>query len=256
MNELFPKSAAAASHIGLRRKENQDIALIAGEYIRDKSIVLEECTVSYPFIAAVADGMGGHAAGEVASETALRGLEKKITGILSETWNNGQEASEKTAEIITDLHHEIFDLSKKNSKMQKMGTTLTGIVIGAPGVIHMFHVGDTRLYLFKKGHLSQLTRDHSIQSDKSFNFLSNDLVNSMGGGIEKFYVDIQQISEKINAGDLLLLSSDGLHGIVSDDEIVEVLNMDTSLQEKVELLQQKALQGGGYDNITLILLAF
>lgn len=256
MNELFPKSAAVVSNTGLKRKENQDIALLAGEYIRDNTIVLKECTVSYPFIAAVADGMGGHAAGEVASEIALKGLEITINNLLPETWGNEQRTSERITEIITDLHHEILDISRENLKMEKMGTTLTGIVIGDPGNIYMFHVGDTRLYHFHKGDLNQLTRDHAIKREKSIRFSSNALVNSIGGGLDKFYVDFQQISEKIHSGDLLLLSSDGLHDIVPDDELAEVLKSDTSLEEKAQLLLHKALDGGGYDNITLVLLAF
>ncbi len=256
MNELFPKSAAAISHIGLRRKENQDMALVADEYIRDKSILLETCAVSYPFIAVVADGMGGHAAGEVASEIALRSLEKKISSLLPEAWGDEQKAYEKIKEIITGLHYEILDISKKNANMENMGNTLTGIVIGAPGSIYMFHVGDTRLYHFQEAILSQLTRDHAIKRDTNVSFLSNNLVNAMGGGQEKFYVDIEQISEKVHAGDLLLISSDGLHDLISYDEIAEVLNMVASLHEKAQLLLQKALDGGGYDNITLVILEF
>ena len=256
MNKPFPKSAVAVSNIGLRRKENQDIAFLEGEYIRDKSIVFEECIVTYPFIAAVADGMGGHAAGEIASEIALKGLEITIKGLPSETWDDKQKASDKITEIITGLHYEILDISKENSNMEKMGTTLTGIIVGATGNKYMFHVGDTRLYLFQNDDLTQLTRDHSIKREKSVSFASNALVNSMGGGTDKFYVDFLEISEKVYAGDLLLLSSDGLHDLVTYDEIIEVLNMDTSLQEKSQLLLQKALDGGGYDNITFVLLEF
>ncbi|MCB1174461.1 MAG: serine/threonine-protein phosphatase [Leptospiraceae bacterium] len=256
MNTLFPKSAAAVCDIGSRRKENQDMALVGGQYIRDARLNFEECVVSYPFLAAVADGMGGHAAGEVASETALRGLERRIQEVAAHTWENEKVAVAALEQIFADLHAEMLQLSRGNPAMDKMGNTLTGVVIGAPGKMYSFHVGDTRLYLWHQDQLQLLTRDHSLKRETSRSFSSNFLVNAMGGGLENFYVDIQALAGKLEAGDMLLLSSDGLHDKIPHAELVAVLGQGGALPDKAEQLLQAALQSGGYDNISLILLAF
>ena len=255
MSNLFPKSAAALSNKGLRRKENEDMALLCGKFIREESLLIRECPAEYPFIVAIADGMGGHAGGKVASEATLRRLQEKIDGSPKGFWEEESEVPPKLTDLVSSLHAEINEQSSANTELAEMGTTLSGILVTSPGKVFLFHVGDTRIYRFRQGELHLLTRDHSMQGQGP-SFTANALVNAIGGGVERFYVDVEQIDDALQEGDLLMLSTDGLHDKVEEEEISKQLALQDSLEAKSANLLQMALEAGGYDNVTIVLLAF
>lgn len=255
MNTLFPKSATALSDKGLRRKENEDMALLCGKFIREENLSISNCDQEYPFVVAVADGMGGHAGGKVASETALQKLQEKVQSVPAAFWEEESQISPKLTEIITSLHNEIIEQSRDHAELAEMGTTLSGVLFSSPGKTFLFHVGDTRIYRFRQGELHLLTRDHSMQG-QGHSFTANALVNAIGGGVERFYVDVEQIDNAIQESDLLMLSTDGLHDKVAEEEITKQLAMLGTLEAKSTNLLQMALQVGGYDNVTVVLLAF
>ena len=231
------------------------MALFGEKYIREDNLTVNECPLTYPFVVAIADGMGGHAGGKVASETVLHGLQEKINSVPPKIWEDEAQVPGKITEVVSSLHTEILKQSNEEPELKKMGTTLSGVVISAQGQMFLFHVGDTRVYRFRHGELLQLTRDHSMNGD-GHSFSSNVLVNAIGGGIERFYVDVEQIDKKIQDGDMLLLSSDGLHDKVTGEELIKVLEGSERLEAKSARLLEIALHAGGYDNVTIVLLDF
>ena len=255
MSNLFPKSAAAVSDKGLRRKENEDMALLCRKFIRENSLSISECPAEYPFIVAVADGMGGHAGGKVASEATLRRLQEKMNRSPKGFWEEESEVPPKLTDLVSSLHAEINEQSSANTELAEMGTTLSGILVSSRGKVFLFHVGDTRIYRFRQGELHLLTRDHSVQG-QGHSFTANALVNAVGGGVERFYVDVEQIDDTLQEGDMLMLSTDGLHDKVEEEEISKKLALQDSLEAKSGNLLQMALEAGGYDNVTIVLLAF
>ncbi|MFO7818709.1 MAG: Stp1/IreP family PP2C-type Ser/Thr phosphatase [Halanaerobacter sp.] len=203
-------------------------------------------------IIAVADGMGGHKAGDVASSTAIKVIENydfRRNDIIS-----------SVRECINLVNNKILAKSNNSSKYQGMGTTLTlGVVQNNYLVVG--HIGDSRAYLYHNDSLKQLTNDHSYVADLLKKGIitkeeaknhpkKNMLLRALG--LEKD-IEIDIMDYDLVSGDLLLFCSDGLTNMKSDEEIESILRKDLSLQEEAELLSNKANEAGGYDNITAVL---
>lgn len=203
----------------------------------------------------VADGVGGSNAGEVASQFVATNLYDILI--------NYEEVliAEELAEILKKINNRLIEQSKSSSLLTGMGTTLVFLVHNH-GHTFIGNVGDSRAYLFRKGILSQITKDHSlvqemvdsnaISPEEAFNHPLKNII-TMAMGNETISPDIfeQELLEK----DTILLCSDGLTDMVTDSEIETILKQDDSLDDRLELLKERVFNYGARDNLSLILIS-
>ncbi|HEX7052178.1 MAG TPA: protein phosphatase 2C domain-containing protein [Longimicrobiales bacterium] len=239
-------SVAALTDRGRKRSGNED-ALLA---LPDTGLFI------------VADGLGGHAAGEVASGIAVEVIGAKLAGIAGALPAPALEAPLRSAMIAA--HHAIRARAAHEPEKTGMATTLTALAIADDG--HAFrigHVGDSRAYLLRDGRLRQLTTDHTwVQQQIESGLLSpararthpNAGVLTRALGIADGDPKIDIIPGRIEPGDLLLLCSDGLTGPVADADIRAILDRDLPLDALAAQLVDAANLRGGPDNITVILI--
>jgi protein phosphatase len=243
--ELDLGCACGATDIGLFRENNQDNFLVAPE----RNLMM------------VADGMGGHAAGEVASAAALEAVRQFMDAL-------PVEAGESDAAMAALEHALAFanqrlyaeNCARGQADGSGMGTTLTGAWQAVPGgPLLAFHVGDSRLYRYRRGELVQLTRDQSLYQQALDSGQSgplpprNLLLQALGPAPEV----VPELRAHLTApGDLYLLCSDGLHGATADDVIAAILDGATrdGLPACCARLIGQAKRDGGRDNITVLLL--
>jgi serine/threonine protein phosphatase PrpC len=224
--------SVARSDIGLVRNINEDACL------------------AHPRVLAVADGMGGHAAGEVASSTVITTLLKNLDRELSKDWITTTIllGSKKIAEAI-----------HSDSEKEGMGTTLSLILsTGDTGIIG--HVGDTRVYRFENDTLDQLTEDHTyvqelvdrgeITAEEALIHPRRNLLMRAIDGARTIDIDVLEVP--LALGQRYLVCSDGLAGVISDIAIAEALQIE-DMTLAVETLVQKALDNGAPDNVTVVL---
>lgn len=262
---------AGLSDRGKVRDENQDHFLVvrAGRYAETIATSLPpgeipERSEDRGLLMMVADGMGGQAAGEVASRTVLVTLTHLILN--HPEW--ALRVDEKSAADIQDravarykaLDAALAERMQADPSLKGMGTTLT--VAYSLGLdVFIAHAGDSRAYLFHEGSMRQLTSDHTyVQRLVDAGMLSreaaaghqlrNALTNVLGGGKRSVEVDLQRL--RIAAGDRLLLCSDGLTGTMNDDEIAGILWRSASAGESCRRLVDLALERGAPDNVTVV----
>jgi protein phosphatase len=220
------------------------------------------------YLMVVADGMGGHAAGEVASRLAigaLVGLALHIPDWIF--WVDAEHASEmqrRARQAVQQVGSMLVERGRQDSALRGMGSTLT-LARSCGQDLLIVHVGDSRAYLFRAGRLEPLTRDHTYAQmlvdsgqlspqDATISGLRHILTNALGGSAE--HVDVEVDLLRLEDGDRLLLCSDGLTDCVDDDTIAATLAGTLPASEVCHRLLQLALDGGGRDNITLIVAAF
>ena len=231
--KLFSKT-----DIGLMRESNQDRFFIQN-YENDSVLF------------AVADGVGGYRGGDIAAETTIKILEGFNPDKIYD------DATDRLYDLIALAHRKICYIADKNASLKDMGTTL------AMGWIHekrlyWAYVGDTRIYLFRKGTLSPLTRDHTIPGlllkegeitkEQARNHpMSHGILKCIGGRDAK--PDTGECS--LVEGDILFACSDGLHGIVPDEKMKQIMVLEKNPDRMVKALVYQALKSGGDDNITI-----
>lgn len=237
---------ASRTDVGKIRLVNEDRALV------------KENLNGYT-LAIVADGMGGHRAGDTASECAIQTIGSDMERIEKDMDDEALEALLHSA--IVHANRTIYDMSLHDPELAGMGTTVVTVV--ADGSKWMIaHIGDSRAYKVCNHQIEQLTEDHSlvnellkrgqITSEEATHHPRKNVLTRALGTDPQVTADIYSGSWK--ADDVILICSDGLTGLVSDEDIVDIISRDVSLDEKVELLVQKALEAGGDDNITAVLL--
>jgi protein phosphatase len=202
-----------------------------------------------PPLYAVADGMGGHRGGEVASKLALETVEA-----LARSGKGGG-----LAEQVREANRAVFERSMTDRAVSGMGTTLTGAVVDDEGA-HIVHVGDSRAYLLRAGSLRQLTEDHTlvnrmvqageITPDEAEVHPHRNVVTRVVGTEPDVRVDEQVVP--LLEGDRLLLCSDGLTNMVTIEQIRAILESNPSAQDAATRLVRAANRAGGIDNITVI----
>lgn len=212
---------------------------------------------------AVADGMGGAKAGEVASGLAVSILRREMeahvrSGELDDA--PPEQLRDALVRSIEVANERIRDEGQRNSARSGMGTTLTA-VWAYDGVAQIAHVGDSRAYLFRRGNLQQLTRDQSlveklledniITAEEAEKMAARNIILQALGSEEDLEVAEQRLA--LQPGDLLLLCTDGLCGVANNREVEEVLRLGGSLEEMTQRLIQLAEAKGGPDNITVLL---
>lgn len=229
----------AISDTGLVRKGNED------SYLLNNRLGLF----------AVADGMGGHEAGEVASHIAVTTLEKSIEELRRE--ENALDLAIQAANV------EIYNQAQENQAYNGMGTTITALYCGDEKV-YIGHVGDSRAYLLRKSQITLLTRDHSlvnelllgghISEEEALNHPQRHVV-TRALGIEPT-VEVDILSPAIEKEDKILLCTDGLSNLLKPEEMLQVIQLYKDPADALQALKQMALERGGFDNITALLVEF
>ena len=218
---------------------------------RQRSANEDALVLSPPFFA-VADGMGGARAGEVASSLAA--------GVFGEQIGSGEAPETQLTQLAQEANRRIFELAATDESHRGMGTTLTAAKVHDEEV-SLGHVGDSRAYLLRDGVLEQLTRDHSlvaelertgqITPEAAEHHPQRSIITRALGPEPRVDVDTYTVTGR--DGDLFLICSDGLTSMVTDDELAAILRSAESLEDTAEALVRAANQSGGKDNITVVL---
>lgn len=205
----------------------------------------------------VADGMGGHAAGEVASEMAVNIVQRELSPVRD---LDGEDVVQMVATALKRANRAIHDRTLTETDKQGMGTTVSALLLAGTRYL-IGQVGDSRVYLFRDGFLTQLTKDHSyVQEQVDAGFLtpeqaryhpySNVITRCVGAGND---VEPDIYRGEAREGDLFLVASDGLTGMVDDRRLAQLLGSRAEPERKVQSLIAEANGRGGLDNITAII---
>ena len=249
--------AAGLSDVGLQREHNEDSFCILPEHRL--------------FI--VADGMGGHRAGDVASKMATHAIASFFQATSSEdaTWpfSFDPHLSVDENRLITGIklaNRKSFEASIKHREVHGMGTTVVGALFSKEkDKLYVAHVGDSRAYRVRDGEITQLTRDHSLLNDyllvmpdmteEQKEELPKNVITRALGMQDSVAVDM--VPDEPQAGDVYVLCSDGLSGMVTDPQILEIIaDAGTDMENAAERLVAAANQHGGEDYITVVTLRF
>ena len=244
------------THVGMVRNLNED-SLLAMEINRIQQ------SVSQPLgVYAVADGMGGHAAGEVASGMIVNAIAEKATADLVPVQlaqGGNQDRSEWLRQAVETANRKVFELRKAAGT--DMGSTLVAAVLDGPRA-HIAHVGDSRIYLVNSQGIRQLTTDHSLverliatgqisREDARHHPQRNVIYRTIG---DKLKLDVDLAVIMMKPGDNLLLCSDGLSGMVEDAKMCEIVQNASSPQAACDALIDAANAAGGEDNVTVVII--
>jgi protein phosphatase len=249
--------ASGLSDVGLQREHNED----------------SFCIVSEHRLFVVADGMGGHRAGDIASRMATQEVKAFFDApdVDGEAWpgDNGVDGAKLTpaqARLVSAVklaNQRIFQASLSNRSVQGMGTTIVCALFNrSERKINIAHVGDSRAYRVRDGKLMQLTRDHSLLNDYLLVMpnltdaqkerLPSNVITRALGMQEAVAVDV--VHEAVRPGDLFVLCSDGLNGMVADERILEIIDGAAGdIEWAARALVSEANQNGGEDNVTVVL---
>jgi protein phosphatase len=249
-------SYKAVTDVGRKRKGNEDSLFVNPEQN----------------LFVVADGMGGHAAGEVASKVAVDSINEFVclTGGDEEiTWPFGLDENisydgNRLKTAVRYANRKVLEAMKEKTEYEGMATTVAAVLVDGD-TANLAHVGDSRVYLFREGALTQLTSDHSwvneqlqsgiISVDQARTHPLRNVVTRALGGKPDLQVDMQ--FQRMKSGDILLLCSDGLTTMVPDDDIAKaVAAADGDVEKAATGLVSEANARGGEDNITVLLLQF
>lgn len=255
--------ARVAHHtdVGRRRRNNQDNHLVfplgGGEIQQGTGQGIFDIEKSGLLIA-VADGMGGHFGGEVASRLCVEGLTKEISERLQSSVNGHADLASTLRRTVEVTHDALFAHAQSYEEKLTMGTTLTAVLMQG---LHadIAQVGDSRAYLFRDGNLILLTQDQTIgnqlrtrgeDSTAVDAHIQDMLVQAVGS---QAHIEVAMVAVDLEPGDQILVCCDGLYKVVPPDDIVDTLELETELYEKAKQLVARANEGGGPDNITVIL---
>ncbi len=246
----------AVSDVGRKRKGNEDSFFVNPEHN----------------LYVVADGMGGHAAGEVASKVAVDAINEFVvltSGDADITWPFGLDDSisydgNRLKTAIRFANRKVLEATREKSEYEGMATTVAAVLVDGKSA-NLGHVGDSRVYLVRGGKVEQLTSDHSwvneqilsgvISPDQARSHPLRNVVTRALGGKPDLQVDMQV--HDIQAGDILLLCSDGLTTMIPDEEIAKVIaEAGGDVDKAAAGLVAAANARGGEDNITVLLLRF
>lgn len=235
------------SDIGRIRQVNEDSALTGS--INDQ--------LSF---AIVADGMGGHQAGDVASQVAVEAFQRILQQHVDITNWNVEDAKRLMRIAIRQANDEIYSLAKHMTQYHNMGTTIVAALV-IDQLVVIGHVGDSRAYRINSETLEQLTEDHSLvnalvqsgqlTAEEAEHHPRKNVLTRAIGTDDDVEVDVRVM--EWDEQDLLLLCSDGLSNRVSEEELHRIAASELPLEQRADQLIELALQAGGDDNITLIL---
>ncbi|MGI8497575.1 MAG: Stp1/IreP family PP2C-type Ser/Thr phosphatase [Gemmatimonadaceae bacterium] len=204
----------------------------------------------------VADGMGGHAAGEVASEMAVQIISREMTDVVEIS----AQAPERMTSALRTANLRIYERTISEADKQGMGTTASVLLLANDRYL-IGHIGDSRVYLLRDGALRQLTKDHSyVQEQVDAGYLTpeqaryhpySNVITRCVGASDEVEVDIYE--GEVKRGDIFLIASDGLTGMVDDKRLQSILTTRSSVGRMVDAMINEANGRGGLDNITAII---
>lgn len=211
-------------------------------------------------LAVLADGMGGHNAGDVASELAVRFLVDRFHKSKLHLTSDSNAVSSWLKEAYEGANERISTIAESDPSCKGMGTTLIAAVF-QNNKVTFAHIGDSRVYLYSKGEINPLTKDHSYvnvlldsgeinEEQARTHPRKNMLMKAIGTEIS---IDPDILTVSLRAEEYMLICSDGLSNMVSAEQMVNVLQSETTLQAKVETFIELANEQGGEDNISLII---
>ena len=228
--------------IGRKREVNQDYV-----FVSDKPLG------NLPNLLVVADGMGGHKAGDFASRYAVESLKED----LERSTEDGPEAMIKKA--IQSANQKLVEASRQDVRVEGMGTTLVAATV-IEHTLYFANVGDSRLYLLNDG-IKQLSKDHSfvqemvrlggINAEEAKHHPDKNIITRAVGAREKLDVDFFEY--RLQKGDIILMCTDGLSNMIEDEEMFRIVKSSRDIVEAVERLVETANENGGNDNIGVIL---
>lgn len=237
----------AFTHRGVVRSSNED-TIGVGDWIRNASMSTPNqwrLTLEAPFLCIVADGMGGHAAGEEASQDAVTKLREKASST---------ENAEELGELLQQINVQLYDRMQEDSSLIGMGTTVVGAIF-APDRFIWFNVGDSRLYRHRNGFLRQISIDDvpdiALAGEGGSRRRTNAITQSLGGTRSYQRPTLHIGPEELIIPSRWLLCSDGLTDMVDIDAIEECMALQDL--DAIVRLVQLAMQAGGEDNISIIL---
>jgi serine/threonine protein phosphatase PrpC len=249
-------SCEALTDVGRKRKGNEDAHTVNPEQN----------------LYVVADGMGGHAAGEVASRIAVEAIEEFVTltaGNEEVTWPFGldETISYDGNRLKTAIRHantRVLEATRESADLEGMATTVAAVLVDA-GIANIAHVGDSRIYRWSGGEITLLTSDHSwvneqiqtgvISPEQARSHPLRNVVTRALGGRADLLVDVQALTMK--PGDVLLMCSDGLTTMIQDEDIAAILERtEGDVARAARALVDEANERGGEDNITVILIKY
>lgn len=258
-SEPLCAQVVALTDIGQKRKNNEDNYLVLpldGEVLRQGAEGFTFSLTGPGLLLAVADGMGGHQSGEVASRLCVETLGDELVKLLPGEGNSAESLETSLRSAVEATHGLIFDASQKDPALEGMGCTLTGVLLSRR-YAGIAQVGDSRAYLFRESKLVQLTEDQTVGNllrsteNTRFGDRVNDILTQAMGAQQN--LNVVMSSSALQPGDSLLICCDGLYKIVSDPEIAAILAWEAPLRAKAERLISQANQNGGPDNITVVL---
>lgn len=238
----FALGIAGSTHVGRVRKSNQDAFDRFDDEARDEILLV------------VADGMGGHQGGEVASRMAVGTLGKLVPAL-------DGTATERVRTALERANREIHDLGERDSMLRGMGTTVVAALLRPDGSAVLAHVGDSRIYRLRDERLETLTEDHSmvarwlkeglIDEATARTHPQRNQIDRALGVARDVEPDIQEVP--LQAGDLFLLCSDGLNGMLEDEDLERLAMRSRDPHAVVAWMIDAANQAGGMDNVTALI---
>ena len=230
------------THVGLVRENNEDALL-----------------VREPSLFAVADGMGGYAAGEIASRSTIKAFEAATHSLRHE--QGEKNICKVLTEAFDKANTHVFKMAVSNDKYTGMGTTMTALYLPGDGTAYCCHVGDSRLYTYREGNLVQVTRDHTyvadlqasgeITEEEAFIHPQRHILMKALGVEESVRSD--SLHFKLLPDDRLLLCSDGLSDMLREQEILDIMG-GKDLEQVADALLERSLSNGGRDNVSFIII--
>lgn len=266
-NARFQVHAVARTDVGCVRSANEDFLLVAnlGEGVRiERSGHLSFSSGPCGALFAVADGMGGAAAGETASRLCLRSLYHDVQeNVRMLGWASDRALEKILIEAVGNANRRVYDMARRDAALEGMGTTLTA-VLQSSGRLFIGQVGDSRAYMLREGEIRQLTRDQSLvaqlveagrltEAEARHHPEKNILLQAVG---VRPHVELALRSATVHPGDILLLCSDGLHTQMTADEMLDIVLDSHGPQDACAALVDLANDRGGPDNITAVLVQF
>lgn len=239
----------AASYVGCVREKNEDMVLVSHSYIREDCFSdVVDLSGRDRYLTALADGMGGHLGGEIASSDVLHNLDYFFgdmpKGLTVADYN------EAIFEWMNSINHQIDAKGHSDPNYHNMGTTLVALAYYNDEFFWM-NCGDSRIYRLHQGRLCQLSTDHSLANlVGATNEHTNYITNCIGGGCKTSYIDVVDCTALVLSGDVFLLCSDGLSSMVDDAEIEKLISDGAD----ASVLCQKAIEAGGFDNVSVCLI--
>lgn len=234
----------AASNVGCLRRQNEDMILVGSHILRDDEystqVDLEEVD---RYLVAVADGMGGHSRGDVASSDVLHNLQFFYHDI--PVGLSAGEFNETMVGWLDFINNFVASKGRADEQFKGMGTTLVGLAYYGSDFFTL-NCGDSRLYRFRQGVLTQLTTDHSLSNMMGTEKHSSVITNCIGGGCNSSYIDIMRITDDLKEQDIYLVCSDGLSDMLSDQALQTLVANGAD----AVALCDAAIAAGGFDNVS------